>query len=69
MKARRPLGRRPESVRAAVARSREARLRRVERRLAAHLRFLLRRDPAGHDALVGMLRRVVDRQTVATEKA
>ncbi len=63
MTARRPLGRRAESVRAAVARSREARLRRVERRLVAHLRFLLRRDPAAHAALVAMLRRMVERQT------
>jgi hypothetical protein len=51
--------RRPESVRRAVARSREARLRAVERGLTRHLRFLWRHDRDGYDALVGMLRRVV----------
>lgn len=55
----RPLGRRPDSVRAAVARSREARLRAVERWLGAHLRFLRRKDPDGHAALVDTLRRVI----------
>lgn len=59
----RPLGRRPESVRAAVAKSREARLRRIERGLLGHLRFLKRRDPDGHAALVGMLRRVIAHET------
>jgi len=61
VKAHRPLGRRPESVRRAVVKSCEARLRAVERRLAGHLRFLCRKDPDGYAALVGMLRRVVDR--------
>jgi hypothetical protein len=46
-------------VRAAVAKSREARLRGVERRLTAHLRFLKRRDREGYESLVGVLRRVV----------
>jgi hypothetical protein len=45
-------------VRVAVAKSREARLRAVERRLGAYLRLLRRRDPNGHAALVAMLRRV-----------
>jgi hypothetical protein len=44
--------RRPASVRAAIARSREARLRAVERRL-------VRRDPLAHDALIRLLHRVV----------
>jgi len=63
VKGRRPLGRRPESVRAAVARSREARLRAVEGRLVGHLTYLRRRDPDGHAALVGMLRRVIAHET------
>jgi hypothetical protein len=50
---------RPASVRAAVARSREARLRAVERRLVGHLRYLRRRDPLAHDALIRRLHRVV----------
>lgn len=50
---------RPASVRAAVAKYREARLRAIERRLVGQLRFLRRKDPDGYDALVGMLRRVV----------
>lgn len=50
---------RPASVRAAVARSREARLRVVERRLMGHLRYLWRRDPLAHDALIRLLHRVV----------
>lgn len=48
----------PASVRAAVAKSRASRLRAVERRLGAQLRYLKRWDPAGYAALVGMLRRV-----------
>lgn len=51
--------RRPTSVRAAVARSRESRLRAVERRLMGHLRYLRRRDPLAHDALIRLLHRVV----------
>jgi len=43
----RPYGRRPDSVRAAVARSREARLRAVERRVVGHLRLLRRNDRTG----------------------
>jgi len=58
----RPYGRRPDSARRAVARSRQARLRAVERRLLARLRYLRRHDPAGYAALVGMLRRVVERR-------
>lgn len=46
-------------VRAAIARSREARLRAVERRLMGHLRYLRRRDPLAHDALIRLLHRVV----------
>jgi hypothetical protein len=53
---------RTASVRAAVAKSREARLRAVERRLVGHLRYLRRHDRAGYEALVGMIRRVVERQ-------
>lgn len=55
MKGRRPTGRRPDSVRAAIAKSREARLGAVERRLTASLRYLRRHDRAGYDALVAML--------------
>lgn len=51
--------RRPASVRAAVARSREARLRAVERRLMGHLHYLRRHDPLAHDALIRLLHRVV----------
>lgn len=65
MKALRPLGRRSASVRAAVAKSREQRLRRVERRLLANLRYLKRHDRDAHAALVALLRRVVARQTSA----
>ncbi|HWO25259.1 MAG TPA: hypothetical protein VNO30_41250 [Kofleriaceae bacterium] len=46
-------------MRAAVAKSREARLRAVERRLLAHLRYLRRHDPLAHDALIRLLHRVV----------
>jgi hypothetical protein len=42
---------RPASVRAAVAKSREARLRAMERNILATLRYLRRRDPDGHAAL------------------
>ena len=52
------------SVRAAVARSREARLRAVERRLVGNLRYLRRHDRAGYEAMVGMLRRGVERHTL-----
>jgi hypothetical protein len=51
--------RRPASVRAAVARSREARLRAVERRLVGHLRYLRRLDPLAHAGLIRLLHRVV----------
>jgi len=61
---RRTPGRRPDSVRRAVAKSRATRLRTVERRLVAHLRLLERHDRAGYEALVGMLRRVVARQSM-----
>jgi hypothetical protein len=50
---------RPAHVRAAVAKSRAARLRAIERRLVGQLRFLRRRDPDGHTALVACLRRIV----------
>jgi hypothetical protein len=50
---------RPASVRAAVAKSRETRLGAVERRLTGHLRFLKRHDPDAHAAYVACLRRVV----------
>jgi len=56
-----PLGRRPDSVRRAVARSRAVRLRAVERRLTRHLRFLKRHDPDGHVARLSMLRKVIER--------
>ena len=46
-------------MRAAVAKSREARLRAVERRLVGHLRYLRRRDPLAHDALIRLLHRAV----------
>jgi len=59
----RPLGRRPASIRAAVARSREARLQAMERRVAGHLRYLRRYDPDGHAAFVAALRRVIARQS------
>lgn len=59
----RPLGRRPASVRAAVAKSRETRLRAVERRLLARLAFLRRHDRDGHAALVALFRRVLARQS------
>jgi hypothetical protein len=52
---RRPVGRRPERVRAAVAKSREARLRAVERRLLGYLRFLRRHAPSGYAAHMPML--------------
>jgi hypothetical protein len=63
VKAQRPLGRRPESVRRAVAKSRAARLRDVERRLVGHLAYLRRHDPDGHAANVGMLRRIIAHET------
>jgi hypothetical protein len=47
-----------------VAKSREARLRSIERGLTAHLRYLRQYDRAEHDALAGMLRRVVERQSL-----
>jgi hypothetical protein len=53
---------RSASVRRAVAKSRECRLRTVERRLLGHLRFLKRHDRDGYRALVEMLGRVVGRQ-------
>jgi hypothetical protein len=62
MSAQRPLGRRPESVRRAVAKSRAARLGAIERRLVGHLRFLRRKDPDGYTALVETLRRVTGKR-------
>jgi hypothetical protein len=53
----RPPGRRPENVRSAGAKSRQARLRAVEARLVR------RHDPDGDAALVGMLRRGVAHET------
>jgi len=50
---------RPASVRAAVARLREARLRTVERQLMGHLRYLRRYDLLAHDTLIRLLHRVV----------
>lgn len=50
---------RPASVRRAVAKSRNARLRAVERRLVGRLRYLRRHDRDGYDALMGLLRRVI----------
>jgi hypothetical protein len=52
----------PEHVRRAVAKSREARLRRVERVVSEHLRYLKRHDPDGHVALVACLRRIASRR-------
>jgi uncharacterized membrane protein YccC len=57
---------RPESVRRAVAKSREARLTAVERRLGVHLRYLARHDPDERDQLAACLRRIVDRHTAAS---
>ena len=57
----RPPGRRPDVVRAAVAKSREARLRAVERGLTRHLRYLKRHAPEAHAATVAMLRRAIER--------
>jgi hypothetical protein len=48
-------------VRAAVKRSRAARIRAMERRLNARLDQLRRVGRAEHDALVAMLRRVTAR--------
>jgi len=59
----RPLGRRPASIRAAAVRSREARLRAMERRVAGHLRYLRRHDPDGHAAFVAALRRILAQQS------
>jgi hypothetical protein len=59
----RPPGRRPESVRRAVAKSRASRLGAIERRLVGHLRFLRRRDPDGHAALLAALQRVIVQAT------
>ena len=53
----------PEHVRRAVAKSREARLRRMEQVVGGHLRFLRRHDRDAYEAFMGMLRRVVGRQT------
>jgi len=53
MTARRPAGRRPDSVRRAVARSRAARLRRVERVVGEHLRYLRQHDRDAYEAFVG----------------
>lgn len=53
----------PRSVRAAAARSRESRLRAIERRLLAALSYLYRHDRPAHDQLVACLRRIVARQT------
>lgn len=61
--------RRPASERAAVAKSREARLLAVERRLVGQLRHLWRRDRDGYEALVAVLRRVVGQSTEAGERA
>src|SRR5688572_25341185 len=55
--------RRDASVRAAIERSRGARLRRVERRLVGHLRYLRQHDRAGYRALVALLRRAVARES------
>jgi len=61
MTARRPGVKRSASVRRAVARSRQARLRRVERVVVEHLEYLRRHDPEAHAAFVECLRRVVER--------
>lgn len=53
---------RAAAVRAAVARSREARPRAIERRLLAALTYLHRHDRPAHDQLVASLRRVLSRQ-------
>ncbi len=55
----RPLGRRPDVIRAAVAKSRESRLRAIERGLNAQLDYLHQNDRDGHDALVDVLKRVL----------
>lgn len=60
---------RPANARATVAKSRATRLRDIERRRGAHLRFLRRKDPDGHAALVGMLQRVVAQQVERTVDA
>lgn len=52
---------RRESIRAAVMKSRESRLRATERRLAENLDYLRRHDRDGHEQLLAMLKRVVTR--------
>jgi len=61
MTARRPDVKRSASVRAAVARSRESRLKAMERVVGAHLRYLKKHDRAAFEAFVACLRRVVGR--------
>ena len=51
------------SVRAAVARSRAGRLRRIERRLLARLDELYQLDRPGYRALVRLLRGVLAHET------
>lgn len=56
--------RRTSSVRAAVAKSREARLRAVERRLNARLAYLRRHGRDEYAALVALFRRLVKKHSV-----
>lgn len=55
---------RPAHVRAAVAKSRETRLRAVERRLNARLAYLRRHGCDEYAALVALFRRLVEKHAV-----